>query len=132
MSETIDGAGVIIDRLESELAECKEKLKKKSKARIKIEEVEYDVVSPKVLADITQMQIRIAELESEFLEGLTDRLRLQGLILGLRAASKVKDAEIELLHRDIGFYRCCALSGEIPDDSQAPSALSTNDTTGEG
>ena len=30
-------------------------------------------------------------------------------------------AEIAELRQDVAFYRCCALCGEIPDDSQKPS-----------
>lgn len=49
----------------------------------------------------------------------------QAAILMREAHDKITalEAEITELHNDVGFYRCCALSGEIPDDSVSPSAL---------
>ena len=32
-------------------------------------------------------------------------------------------AQIKTLKQDVAFYKCCALSGEIPKDGSEPSAL---------
>ena len=32
------------------------------------------------------------------------------------------EAKLELAQKDAAFYRCCALSGEVPTDGSEPSA----------
>jgi hypothetical protein len=41
----------------------------------------------------------------------------------LEAKSRVDDRRIAELEGDVSFYRCCALSGEIPDDLSSPSSV---------
>ena len=36
-------------------------------------------------------------------------------------------AKMQELEKDIAFYRCCAISGEIPDDAQRPSLWESKD-----
>ena len=36
-------------------------------------------------------------------------------------------ARVAELEKDVAFYRCCALSGEIPDDAQRPSLRESKD-----
>ena len=33
------------------------------------------------------------------------------------------EAELEEVRKDAAFYRCCALSGEVPEEGSQPSAL---------
>lgn len=40
----------------------------------------------------------------------------------LRTQLELMD-RVERLEKDLAFYRCCALSGEIPDDSKRPSLI---------
>ena len=42
---------------------------------------------------------------------------------GLERKLKTAEATITALEADIGFYKCCALSGEQPKDGSEPSAL---------
>lgn len=53
---------------------------------------------------------------------LRDKMRAKNYLEN----AKILDAAIERigeLEKDSSFYRCCALSGEIPDDSKRPSLI---------
>jgi hypothetical protein len=41
----------------------------------------------------------------------------------VREILNMQEVKIAELEKDISFYRCCALSGEIPDDLSRPSSI---------
>ena len=68
------------------------------------------------------MKAEIAQLRAKVIANLNDKLELENAQLRAKFAGEC---------RDTAFYKCCALSGEIPSPGSEPSAVAKALTEGE-
>ena len=73
-------------------------------------------------AEIAQLRAKIEACDCDFIANLNDKLELENAQLRAKLAGECRDA---------AFYKCCALSGEIPSPGSEPSAVAKALTEGE-
>ena len=116
MNNVLVAVQQLIDKQKAEIAELKATSLKSAEIIISYES-QIDMLA----IDVTESEAEIAELTKGF-NVLDNLLTLSNKRNNEAVGSlKAQAAEIAELRQDVAFYRCCALCGEIPDDSQKPS-----------
>jgi hypothetical protein len=63
---------------------------------------------------------QVTEIKTE-IEWLVDSCYTNTVLSHLDDLSKIYEIKIAELKKDMAYYRCCALSGEVPDELCKPS-----------